>query len=480
MANTQGSLENPFCIDDVEPPRPSRSNNGKAKAYYELHDDRPPTELPVDAIPTNIRAWDKGKSRQDSNNVTSDHATTFRRNSNFTTNRTSRTTAKLGVGDEVITIDDDEPCFISRSESSTASDDAKTRTPSGSGTYAMPRTLSMPVRSPHFASTAAEKESSIPPPSRLAYLLANNPAQSRKPSVVQPARLGELCRSPTSLPRRNNHLGNSAKTPPQDVNAVPVDVTDQRPLGPPIGAQADPGRGQTTSRQVETNATSIPARVNDVNKGSNTNSTPKVPDRARKSADAPAFRLSSKPRAIKTASSAPWRASSSARSDHDPTRKHALPPSPGPVIRPVSRGNPVGDSPPVTSHDNPGPQKENLQLDQVVPDRESSALTPGSFSALPEVDSAAMGAHVSTPTVASLPLASSGKDTTQDNEFAASAQSSQLISPGSSSHDSNATAITQEPPEPMEHAERPGKYLQETHKPDPFVSEKLENEQRLL
>jgi hypothetical protein len=480
MANTQGSLENPFCIDGVEPPRPPRSNNGKAKAYYELHDDRPPTELSVNAIPTNSRAWDKGKSRRESNNVTSDHATTFRRNSNFTPNGTSRATARPGVGDEVITIDDDEPCFTPRSESSTMPGDAKARTASGSRTFAMPRTPSLSVTSPHFASIAVEKESSTPPPSRLAYLLANNPAQSRRPNVVPPARLEEPCRGPASLRRRNNHLGNSDKTPPQHVNAALVDMTDQKPLGRPIGAQADPGRGQTTTKQVETNATPIPARVSYVNEGSNTTSTPKVSDRARKSADAPAFRLPSKPRAVKTASSAPWRISSSARSDHDPVRNHALPPSPGPIIRPASKGHRMEGSPPVTSHDSPGPQKENPLLDQVVPDRELSASSSGSVPALPDVDSAAMGAQLSTPTITSLPLASSEKETTRDNESTASAQSPQLNSLGSNSHDVNAATITQEPPEPIEHAERPGEYLHKANKSDPVALEKLENELRLL
>jgi hypothetical protein len=491
MANTQGSLENPFCIDDIEPSRTPRANNGKAKAYYELHEDRPPTELPVDAIPSNSRARDKGKSRRDSNNVTSDHASTSRRSSNFTANRTPRTPAKPGAGDEVITIDDDEPptCFTPRSKSSTMSGDAKAVVPSGSGTYAMSRTPSLPVTSPHFASTTVEKESSIPPPSRLAYLLANNPAQSRKTSVVPPASacLAEPWRDPAPLPRRNDYLGNSNKTPPQDVISAPVDMTDQRPLGPTIGIQPDTGRKQIASRHVETNATSIPARVNDVNEGSDTSSAPKVPDRARKTADATAFRLPSKPRAIKTASSAPWQKSGSARSDHKSTRNHALPPSSEPiskeeshsepVSRPVSRRRRVEDSPTVTSNDSPSYQEENLKLDPITPDQELSASPPGSVLTPLDVDSAALGAHVSTSTVIPLPLVSSEKDTTRDNESAISAQSPQSNPIGLSSRDANAAAITQEPPEPIEHADRLGRYICKAHKPGLVAPEAPRNKQ---
>jgi hypothetical protein len=126
MANTQGSFENPFCIDVIEPSRPPRANNGKAKAYYEVQNDRPRTDLPVDAIPSESRAWGEGKSRRDSNNVTSDHAGV----------QTSRQTEHHGL--------------------------------------------------------------------RLAYVLANNTAQSRKTSVVPPARLAEPRRDPVPLPCRSD------------------------------------------------------------------------------------------------------------------------------------------------------------------------------------------------------------------------------------------------------------------------------------
>jgi hypothetical protein len=487
MANTQGSLENPFCIDDVEPPRPPRSDKAKAKAYYELHDDRPPTELPVDAIPTNSRARDKGKSRRDSNNpTTSDHATTFRRSSDSTTNRTSRTPAKPGIGHEIITIDDDGPSFTpqsasTRRESSTMSSDAKAVVPSGSGTHAASRTPSLPLSGfpanlqawAQVASTVVEKETITPPPSRLAYLLANSTTHA--PNVTTPAERPEgPWRGSAPISHTRDHVGNSDKTSPHSGNAAPLHMTVHRPLDPPIGARADSGREQATSRHVETNATSIPARINDINEGRNTISSPEVPERARKSADLLAPRLSSKPRAIKTASSAPWR--TSGRADYHPAKQNANPLSSGPVpkedshsdpvsrsvsrpvskpiSRPVSIERSVHDRSPETSNDISGREEENLQLDQVVPDPKLNASPTGPVSALPDVNSTAMGAHSSTPTDESLPLPPS--DTSREDESAQSPQSNPV---DSRTHDVDVAAITQNhfdptEPETTEHTER--------------------------
>jgi hypothetical protein len=494
MANTQGSLENPFCIDDIETLRPSRPDKGKAKAYYELHDDKPPTELPVDELSAVNRALDRGKSNRGSNyNATPDRASSSRRLSNFTTNKTSRTPAKPGVGDEVITIDDDEPYFTPQTpqtlqellrsqeqlrrellgDASFISSEAKDVIPSRSGVHPVPLTSSLPLSghasprfgqpqaSSHLESRAGEKEKVTPPTSRLVNLLVGDTAELLNTNGALARPTEESWRGPAPISHRYNHHNNANGTFPH-INAAQVDMEDQRSLNPPIGGRAGHEREQTTSRRVETNATSIPARVNVANEVGKTTDSPEVSERARKGGDLPAFRLLSKPRAIKTASSAPWRTSGNERSVHQPAKNHAHSPSSEAGSKgkshsaSVSRRRDVDERPAEASSSSSGHQKENPELHRVVRERSSNAIILGTVSTPSSVEPTAMGAQISTSTATPLPLLSS--DTTPGNASTIPTLSSRLNPLDLRSHDAN-VITTPKPPEPVEHSERSGKIL---------------------
>jgi hypothetical protein len=444
MANTQGSQENPFCIDDIEPPRPPHPGKGKAKAYYELHDDKPPTELPVDKIPAVNRARDQGKSNRDSINATGHRQFSYRRYANLTTNKTSRTpAAKHGVEDRVIIIDDDERYFVPQTpseqlqrETGLMSNETKAVLPSGSRAHVVPPVPSLPLSGlfsprfgrphalPHVVQGAGEKEESIPTNLRPVDPVVNNTAQSPNIDVALAGSLQGSWRGATPISHRYNHHSNTGKAFPQGVNITPDDMVNQRSLAPPIGGRADSEREQTTSRRVKTNATSIPARVNITNEVEKTTGSPEVLERAHKGGDPPTFKMPSNPRAIKTASNAPWRPSGNEQSVHQSARNYAYPQS----SAPVSEGDSYSASVP-----------KRRDVDE--------RLT-------------ATEAHTSTLTAPPFPSMSSG--TTPDNAFAISTSSSGLNSVGSRWHGVNSMTIMQNPVEAIDHLERSGKFLQES------------------
>jgi hypothetical protein len=406
MANTQGTAENPFCIDDIEPPRPPRPDKGnaKAKAYYELHDDKSLTDLPVDGKPTVNRAPNEGKSNRNSINAARDRQISYGRHANITTNSSSRTpAARHGVEDEVIIIDDDEPSFTPQTpskqlqrETGSMPSETKAVIPSGSRAHAVPPAPSLSLSGlfsprfgrPHVLLGAGEKEKLIPPTSR----------------PVDPV------------------VKNVNKTFPQGVSTTPVEIANKRTLAPPTGDPADPEREQATSRRVNTNATSIPTRVNVINEVKKTIHSPEVPERARKGVESSASKMPMKPRAIKTASSAPWRPSGNDRSIHQSARNHAY----SPISVPVSKGNSysaqvskrrnVDERPDETSNTSSSHQKETPEHYRVVEATSLNGLVLDSVSALPDVNPTTTGAHASTSAAPLLPLLSSG--TTPKNAFA--------------------------------------------------------------
>jgi hypothetical protein len=446
MANTQGSQENPFCIDDIEPPKPPHPGKGKAKAYYELHDDKPPTELPVDNIPAINRVRDKVKSNRDSINATGDRQFSYHRSANLTANKTSRTpAARHGAQDEIIIIDDDEPYFTSqtpseqlRRETDLMSNEEKAMLPSGSRAHAVPPAPSLPLSglfSPHFGRRQAlphavpevgEKGKPIPTTSRPVDPVVINTAQSPNIDVALAGSPQGSWRGATPISHGHNQYGNTDKTFQQGVNITPDDMANQRSFALPIGDRVDPEREQTTSRRVSTNATSIPARVNITNEVGKTSGSPDVPERARNGGNAnafqsPTFKMPSKPRASKTASNDPWRPSGDERSVHQSERKHAYSQS----SVPVPEGNSYSASVPMrrdvderperapSSSSNSSHQKENPEHHQAVEARLMNGILVGSVSALSAVVPTTTGAHTSASTAPPLPLLSSG--TTPDN-----------------------------------------------------------------
>lgn len=249
MANMQGgSGENPYCVDDPEPPswfsKPATSfskptNSTSIAGYVDFIDEDNPTERPIDELPAGSRTADQRRPKRDRrSNLESGNSVAERRKSDLMTSDPDRDVIDL-------TFSDDEGGergrrhASRRSETNNVSDQAR-------------------------AGASSTNEVS-----------KTRPAEKEKLS------------EPTT-PFSQLHDANSGTSSHS-----------------PIGGRADPEREQTTPRRVNADATSTPRREKDTDQPGTSGSPTRPLEGTKRIRDPNVSRILTKARAIKSAASPP-------------------------------------------------------------------------------------------------------------------------------------------------------------------------------